>query len=942
MSGLRSLAAMLLLALALVAVSSVSAMPPLQAHSIRPHRVVSHARWQPSASSSLRASSPARMASLSIVLAKDAAGAKAVKELLMRVSDPSHADYGRHASRETLRQMVAPAEHIRQAWDDWAQQLLLENSLVGGQVEWNDARDILRVRLPIRRMERLLGHEVHEYTHALLPAGENTCLRVSVSSTELLAEEAQVGGRAFPAALHSSISYVAGVTRFPPQVEAWANKPHTSREAFAMRQLPLSKPKATAAAAAPSASLQSPVRLSSAGFSALGVGEIDYHGEEQILYNTLMSSDHEETLLVLYVACSTPMSGGGNWTYPRRTGSGFACFGGSSQYVKTTVTLSRADGSDLKVETYTKQRMPLRVTSVGDAVLQMTVPLKADYIGWMMRVEYFWGLSSTSFVYPFLVRGIRRIHPLTVRQLYKVPEDLTDHVSADTFAKTKMAIAALGISDENPGYFRRSDLATFFDRNRVDPWTADARSGMLTYVDKSDPSDPNVEKYPDMETTLDISCAQGANNRSSLVVTHVSGRTDTPFEDLLNLALDDETVHVLSISYGVGENGLNGIDRLNTQLVQLGTRGISVMASSGDSGAFLSVPGCKEFAPSFPGSSPFVTSVGGSTLAVFDGPDADSCPSEVVCGLESTSSITAGGGFSAVQRSEPYQAEAVKSYLERAITGECRLPQNLPWSPEGRPFPDVALLSHSYEIEYQGSITVVDGTSASSPALAGIIGAYNAIRLEAGNSPLGFLNPVFYHAWNVTRNEPPGQRAFFDIVNGTNRCLAAGDGCCAEAFEACPGFDAVSGLGSPDFSVLGRFLTQGSWPVPLATNRSNYFFPTCSEVAFTAWPPSPVWESHPGPGKSNTLAIVVGVTFAVAAVGVLVCLGCWWWQNKRSAGAQRPQQQAVPAGAGVQMSPPAPHANWGPGRVLGSPGVTSPNNLEMPLSRGAQSDFERL
>jgi hypothetical protein len=246
----------------------------------------------------------------------------------------------------------------------------------------------------------------------------------------------------------------------------------------------------------------------------------------------------------------------------------------------------------------------------------------------------------------------------------------------------------------------------------------------------------------------------------------------------------------------------------------------------------------------------------------------------------------------------------------------------------------------------------VDGTSASSPALAGIIGAYNLVRVDAGLPTLGFLNPLLYIAWNETRTAAPGQRAFFDIVNGTNRCLAAGDGCCTEGYDACAGFDPVTGLGSPDFEVLGPFLAPA--PIVLNSNKSNYFFPTCTETAHSVWPPSPTWTSHPqeGGGGPNVLGIVIGVSFAVAAVGVIICLGCWWWQNKRSAIAVAnrgvPQPGHAVGGAGgaggeVALASPPSHHNWGPGRVLGSAASPDPAvNLAAPLSRGAQSDFSGM
>lgn len=90
----------------------------------------------------------------------------------------------------------------------------------------------------------------------------------------------------------------------------------------------------------------------------------------------------------------------------------------------------------------------------------------------------------------------------------------------------------------------------------------------------------------------------------------------------------------------------------------------------------------------------------------------------------------------------------------------------------------------------------MDGTSASAPSFAGMVALYNDLRTARGMPVLGFLNPALYLA---ARTNP---QSFRNISSGSNRCMSAGRGCCGEGFIACSGFDPVSGLGSPDFSVL--------------------------------------------------------------------------------------------------------------------------------------------
>lgn len=48
-----------------------------------------------------------------------------------------------------------------------------------------------------------------------------------------------------------------------------------------------------------------------------------------------------------------------------------------------------------------------------------------------------------------------------------------------------------------------------------------------------------------------------------------------------------------------------------------------------------------------------------------------------------------------------------------------------------------------------------------------------------------------------------------DITNGSNRCCPGQkDKCCRDGFEACAGWDAASGLGSPVFPIFSKLLVD--------------------------------------------------------------------------------------------------------------------------------------
>jgi tripeptidyl-peptidase I len=124
-------------------------------------------------------------------------------------------------------------------------------------------------------------------------------------------------------------------------------------------------------------------------------------------------------------------------------------------------------------------------------------------------------------------------------------------------------------------------------------------------------------------------------------------------------------------------------------------------------------------------------------------------------------------------------------------------------------------------------MVTVDGTSASGPIMAGVVSLLNEARLNAGKSSLGLLNPMFYKVCVVVfplgftgcgdgcvRDQVaatlPG--AFKDVVVGSNF-----DGdlesrgspyatFCPYGFVASPGWDPVTGLGSPNYAILKDYV----------------------------------------------------------------------------------------------------------------------------------------
>ena len=130
------------------------------------------------------------------------------------------------------------------------------------------------------------------------------------------------------------------------------------------------------------------------------------------------------------------------------------------------------------------------------------------------------------------------------------------------------------------------------------------------------------------------------------------------------------------------------------------------------------------------------------------------------------------------------------------------------YNAKARATPDVAALGEGYQIVLNGKTSTIAGTSASAPAFAGLVSLWNEARLQAGKPALGFLNPMLYglKAGLVGGREGEGEKkcsaaGFTDILIGTNAINLQGVPQ-KYGWNCTAGYDAATGLGTPDLSVL--------------------------------------------------------------------------------------------------------------------------------------------
>ncbi|PCE30460.1 hypothetical protein BZL54_20850 [Burkholderia ubonensis subsp. mesacidophila] len=328
---------------------------------------------------------------------------------------------------------------------------------------------------------------------------------------------------------------------------------------------------------------------------------------------------------------------------------------------------------------------------------------------------------------------------------------------------------------------------------------------------------PQQKNDPDAigETMLDVEVIAGVCPKADIVV-YFSQWTEKGWVDILDAAItDNATLSVLSISYGLAEGQdiwtQQAIDEINATLKELAAVGITVCAASGDDGSDDQVADGQAHV-SFPASSPYVLSVGGTTLTRATGSEVAWFEGD---GLRRDQGGSTGGGISAMNPRPSWQT--------------ANIPSVNPHAPDGRIVPDVAANaagSTGYFMVAQNTPQVSGGTSAATPLWAALIA-----RLRQAGKPVGFLTPLLYQANPNTHGQPLGAVGCNDITMGSN---AAGT---AAGYSAGVGFDAVTGWGSPDGAALLANLPLASTTLAKRPGQhvERLFVTQASTNAVMAW-----------------------------------------------------------------------------------------------------------
>ncbi|MGH2458943.1 MAG: S53 family peptidase [Chloroflexota bacterium] len=330
-----------------------------------------------------------------------------------------------------------------------------------------------------------------------------------------------------------------------------------------------------------------------------------------------------------------------------------------------------------------------------------------------------------------------------------------------------------------------------------------------------------------IEGTLDLEWSGAIATGASLMYystpydSNGNGCTFQGIYDGLGKDVSDNQASVLSISLGACEasySGSESIQAFENEFSAAAAEGQSIMVASGDSGAF----GCADawgnpiLGVAYPGSSAYVTSVGGTSLSVNgDGSYAGESAwgSESECG----GPCGGGGGVSQIVPKPSWQA-AVNSSSNREV-------------------PDVSLNADPATgnlIYYTGPSCQPQcglssgwgGTSIAAPQWAGLA----AIADQAAGHRLGLLDPQLYGPTVVNAQSSPVQ-PYHDVTSGNNLY-----------YSAVPGWDMATGWGSPNACnlvsdlVVAAKLAGATVSTPNAPGSFRVFLPVVVNYASACGP----------------------------------------------------------------------------------------------------------
>ncbi|KAF8266400.1 peptidase S8/S53 domain-containing protein [Lactarius quietus] len=380
-----------------------------------------------------------------------------------------------------------------------------------------------------------------------------------------------------------------------------------------------------------------------------------------------------------------------------------------------------------------------------------------------------------------LPRGLLSpIVPMDLRWLYRT----FNYVPAAT---NKNALGVVGYSRNYPN---PSDLTTFMTQFRTN-----AKDATYTFVPINgglyNPNSPTIEANQNIQYASALVYPTPVtfyNVGGGIVILPDSNKPapgDAMLEWLRYVLGQSDLPKTISISHGRNEKDLplEYAAALCLLYAQLGARGVTVLFPSGNDGVgkkencqadgsgrvqFIidslhpdTAAGTNLSPQRHNFVGPYVTSVGGTTGGTGQGPEVAAAIDGTISGEASRTIFCAPP--TKMMLCPPFWSSSEARAISRAVQAQ----------QHRRVLPPPLGFEHPVDPSGQTA--------------AGVISLLNDHLLSTDRAPLGFLNPLLYGHLRPAMN---------DITSGSN------PGCNTPGFSAVPGWDPVTGLGTPDFLNL--------------------------------------------------------------------------------------------------------------------------------------------
>jgi subtilase family serine protease len=499
----------------------------------------------------------------------------------------------------------------------------------------------------------------------------------------------------------------------------------------------------------------------------------------------------------------------------------------------------------------------------GQGLTVVSVAPSANYVsvsGTVAQVEQAFGVS----IHAMSENGVQHIANITDPQL---PAAIANIVTGITglhdfkpMSRARVSTPKYTSSTSGNHYIAPGDFYTIYDVNQLISGNSINGSGIsIAIMGQTDISTtdvtafrsasglsstlPTIVKVPGYvagtiatdidEAQLDVEWSGAVAPNATILFVTVGASPTLSVMDSLSYAISSNVAPIISISYGNCESGWgqSELNSINQELQQANAQGITVIGPAGDSGATdcdTAPPADFGFAVDFPGSSPFVTSAGGSmfnegsatgTTSYWNSNSSSSTanagsaisyiPETVWNESDSTGLGAGGGGVSAYFSKPAWQVgTGVPSDSSRDVPD---VSFNAAASHDGYLFCSQGSCTNGFR-NAAGSLNVVGGTSAAAPTLAGVFALLEQ-QLGGGTANrIGNANPMIYGLANSTYYN----NVFHDITSGNN------DSPCQQGTTNCPnggnigynagtGYDLATGWGSLD---VYNFVTKWKLATP--------------------------------------------------------------------------------------------------------------------------------